>query len=255
MEEPQDERRKRLPSFDYLGAVTLAIWITSFLVIIDLQVQLSWTHPLLLSLIIIGIISFLLFLILETYPGGRELLIPLSLFKTEVGAFCVGQLLLVGSCQGFVSQIVPYFINTRGSSDAEAGWLIVPVSIGNAVGSLVAGRMIKRYGSYKRLSLASLFLSIAISIVILVQWSYPMNALGSLTSFPFGLFAGMVTSAQFFGLYLCAPKQQMTTAIGIYYMSQQIGIAVGITIMSTLLNGQFEKTLQYLLVDIPGFEK
>ena len=44
----------------------------------------------------------------------------------------------------FVAQIVPYFINTRGSSAAEAGWLIVPVSIGNAVGSLVAGRMIKR---------------------------------------------------------------------------------------------------------------
>jgi hypothetical protein len=81
------------------------------------------------------------------------------------------------------------------------------------------------------------------------------DALGSLTSFPFGLFAGMATSAQFFGLYLCAPKQQMTTAIGMYYMSQQIGIAVGTTIMSTLLNGQFEKNLQILLASIPGFEK
>jgi len=91
MEEPQDERQKRLLSFDYPGAVTLAIWITSFLVIIDLQVQLSWTHPLLLSLVIIGIMSFLVFLLLETYPGSRELLIPLSLLKTEVGAFCVGQ--------------------------------------------------------------------------------------------------------------------------------------------------------------------
>lgn len=47
----------------------------------------------------------------------------------------------------------------------------------------------------------------------------------------------------------------MTTAIGMYYMSQQIGIAVGVTIMSTLFNGQFEKTLQNLLADIPGFEK
>lgn len=81
------------------------------------------------------------------------------------------------------------------------------------------------------------------------------DALGSLTSFPFGLFAGMVTSTQFFGLYLSAPKQQMTTAIGMYYMSQQIGIAMGITIMSTLLHGRFEKTLQNSLVDIPGFEK
>lgn len=196
MEEPQEERQKRLLRFDYPGAVTLAIWITSFLVIIDLQVQLSWTSPLLLSLIIIGITSFLIFLVLETYSGGRELLIPLSLLKTDVGAFCAGQVsdtslqsllrckrfprntfaailrinansmfnfsyfwsaVVKGygvmspyrSCftnviLQFVAQIVPYFLNTRGSSDTEAGWLIVPVSLGNAVGSLVAGRMIKR---------------------------------------------------------------------------------------------------------------
>ena len=91
MEEPQDERQKRLLSFDYPGAVTLAIWVTSFLVVIDLQAELSWTNPLLLSLIIIGIISFVVFLVLETYSGGRELLIPLSLVKTEVGALCLGQ--------------------------------------------------------------------------------------------------------------------------------------------------------------------
>jgi hypothetical protein len=166
MEEPQDERQKRLFSFDYPGAVTLVIWVTSFLVVIDLQAELSWANPLLLSLIIIGIISFVVFLVLETYSGGRELLIPLSLVKTEVGAFCLGQ---VSStilqpflmCQGvrvmslyhscftnailqLVSQIVPYFINSQKSSDTEAGWLIVPVSIGNAVGSLVAGRVLKR---------------------------------------------------------------------------------------------------------------
>ena len=91
MEEPRGEHQKRLLSFDYPGAVTLAIWVTSFLVVIDVQAGLSWTDPLLLSLIIIGIISFLVFLVLETYSGGRELLIPLSLVKTEVGAFCLGQ--------------------------------------------------------------------------------------------------------------------------------------------------------------------
>lgn len=91
MEEPQGERQKRLLSFDYPGAITLAIWVTSFLIIIDVQAELSWTDPLFLSLIIIGVISFLIFLVLETYSGGRELLIPLSLVKTEVGAFCVGQ--------------------------------------------------------------------------------------------------------------------------------------------------------------------
>lgn len=91
LDEPQMERQKAVLAFDYPGAITLAIWITSFLVIIDLQKHLAWRHPLILSLIIVGTTSFIIFMILETYPGHRELLIPLSLLKTEVGAFCAGQ--------------------------------------------------------------------------------------------------------------------------------------------------------------------
>ena len=78
-------------TFDCPGAITLAISISSFLAVIDLQNQLSWEHPLVLSIAIVGVLAILTFLALETYPGNRELLIPLRLLKTEVGAFCAGQ--------------------------------------------------------------------------------------------------------------------------------------------------------------------
>ena len=78
-------------TFDYPGAITLAISISSFLAVIDLQNQLSWGHPLVLTIMIVGVLAILTFLALETYPGNRELLIPLQLLKTEVGAFCAGQ--------------------------------------------------------------------------------------------------------------------------------------------------------------------
>ncbi len=44
----------------------------------------------------------------------------------------------------------------------------------------------------------------------------------------------------------------MATAISMYYMSQQIGIAVGISISSSFLKQQFQATLQKTLVDVPG---
>ena len=75
----------------------------------------------------------------------------------------------------------------------------------------------------------------------------------ALTTFPFGLFAGIVLSTQFIGLYHCAPKQQMATAISMYYMSQQIGIALGISITSSLLKREFQATLLKMLVDIPEY--
>jgi len=65
----------------------------------------------------------------------------------------------------------------------------------------------------------------------------------------------MVLSTQFIGLYLCAPKQYMATAISMYYMCQQIGIALGISISSSLLRKQFQATLQKMLVDVPGYQE
>lgn len=91
LEESETELKPDTLAFDYPGAITLAIWISSLLIVIDLQNQLSWGHPLVLGITIIGVLSILAFLVLETYQGNRELLIPLRLLKTEVGAFCAGQ--------------------------------------------------------------------------------------------------------------------------------------------------------------------
>ncbi|KAI6713965.1 efflux pump antibiotic resistance protein [Diplocarpon mali] len=179
-----DGPKPDFPEFDYPGAITLAIGLTSFLAVIDLQNQLSWTHPVILN--------------------------------------------------------------------AEAGGHIAPSSFGNAIGNLIAGQIIKKLGNYKILSLISLFLCMATSLLILIQWSHPIGTWAGLEVFPFGLFAGVVLSTQFIGLYNRASKQEMATAISMYYMSQQIGIALGISLTSSLLNQQFQSMLQNFLADIPN---
>ena len=73
--------------------MTLAVATTSLLAAIDLQNQFSWGDPIVYSLIIVGTISALAFLASETYPGNRKLLMPLKLLRTEIGAFCAGQVL------------------------------------------------------------------------------------------------------------------------------------------------------------------
>ena len=90
-EESESELKPKILAFDYQGAVTLAIGMVSLLTVIDLQNQLSWGHPLVSGIAFVGTLSILGFLALETYPGNRESLIPLHLFKTEVGAFCAEQ--------------------------------------------------------------------------------------------------------------------------------------------------------------------
>lgn len=80
-------------AFDFPGVVTLVIATASLLAAIDLQNQLSWGHPVVFGLIIVGILSAVAFVVFETFPGNRELLMPLKLLRTEIGAFCAGQVL------------------------------------------------------------------------------------------------------------------------------------------------------------------
>ncbi|CAG8976828.1 hypothetical protein HYALB_00009092 [Hymenoscyphus albidus] len=216
-------------AFDFPGAISFAFWMSSLLVVIDLQHHLSWGHPLVLSITIVGSISFLSFILFETFPGKRELLIPLRLLKTEIGAFC--------------------------ASNGKAGARTIPYSVGNAMGNLIAGQVTRKIGKYKRLSLVSLLLCIANSLLIIFQWSHSLGTWDILTTLPLGLFGGMILSSQFIGMYHNAPKEQMATAIGMYYMSQQVGIALGITLTSSLFKQQFEATLKDTLANVPRYEE
>jgi hypothetical protein len=91
LEEAETDLNPEVLAFDFPGVISLAIWISSLLTVIDLRNQLSWEQPLVLAGIIVGSLSFLTFLTVETYPGNRQLLIPLRLLKTEIGAFCATQ--------------------------------------------------------------------------------------------------------------------------------------------------------------------
>ncbi|KAH8646947.1 major facilitator superfamily domain-containing protein [Tricladium varicosporioides] len=251
----QNEVEPKTLNFDFPGAITLTLTISSLLIFIDTTNGLTWTHPLVLTTAIVGTLSLVGFLLLEKYPENRDPLIPLWLLKTEVGAFCVAAMLILGGCHSFVSQIAPYFANTQGASDSEAGGYLVPSSVGNAIGALIAGQAIKKFGSYKRLSLLALFFCILISLWILVQWSHPIGTWEALTVFLSGLFPGIILSAQFIGLCTCVPKQHVATAISLYYMSQQIGIAVGISTSSSIFQQQFQATLYKVLIGIPDYKK
>ncbi|KAG9241502.1 major facilitator superfamily domain-containing protein, partial [Calycina marina] len=252
LEEATRELKPSILSFDFTGAITLAIWISSFLAVIDLQNQLSWGHPLVLGIAAVGSLSFVAFAALESYPGNRELLIPLRLLKTEIGAFCLAQVSTRLIPRSFVSQIPPYFANSQGYSDAKAGGQTVPASIGTAVGALVAGQLIKRFGRYKMITLIFLSLYIVNQLVILFQWSsHPISPWEGLTTLPTGIFGGLVLSANFIGLYSFTPRKHMATAISMYYMSQQIGIAMGIALSSSLLKRRFEAVLNKNLTGIP----
>ena len=65
----------------------------------------------------------------------------------------------------------------------------------------------------------------------------------------------MSLNAQFIGLTVAAPEDQRGTAIGLYYLSQQLGMIFGIGGFAALLEKAFRINLGETLRSIPEKNK
>lgn len=102
---------------------------------------------------------------------------------------------------------------------------------------------ISRTYRYKALSLVSLAIGALSYVLVGLRWRHGTNLWESLYTFPAGLSFGMILSTQFIGLSASAPKPQTATAVSTYYLSQQVGILVGVGASAAILRMDFRKTL------------
>ena len=85
-----------------------------------------------------------------------------------------------------------------------------------------------------------------------LRWRYRVGAWESLYYVGGGFSAGVCLNAQFIGLTAAAPEEQQGAAIGIYYLSQQVGMIFGIGSFAALLETVFSNNLRSALKDYSG---
>lgn len=65
----------------------------------------------------------------------------------------------------------------------------------------------------------------------------------------------MSLNAQFVGLTAAASEEQQGTAIGVYYLSQQVGMIIGVGSFAALLETVFSNNLRRSLDSFPGIDE
>lgn len=73
--------------------------------------------------------------------------------------------------------------------------------------------------------------------------------------FPLGLCYGAMLAAQFISITLCAPNSDGGMGIGLYYLSQQIGIIIGTVTGATFILKMFRHALEQNLHYYSGTDK
>ncbi|RKL28280.1 hypothetical protein BFJ72_g12511 [Fusarium proliferatum] len=232
---------ERIKRIDALGALLLGGSVLAFMVPLEIGGQkIPWTHPLVPTLAAAGVILSATFVLVES-RWAKEPIFPLRLLKsgdvTKTYLIAFGQ----AAAQLGVTQRV---------SSTVAGAHLFPAVIGNTVGGIATGLIIKRTGRYKALIIFSAVSSITSYTLMLLRWHGQTNWLESLYVFPGGLGMGIAQSAAFIALQASIdPKDKAAASSGIF-LSVTLGSVVGMASTSAAIQGLLRHDIQQNLSDL-----
>ena len=104
---------------------------------------------------------------------------------------------------------------------------------------------------YKNITLGAVVVGILGYLLMVLRWRNGVGAWESLYYIGGGFGYGMSLNAQFIGLTAAAPEDQQGTAIGVYYLSQQVGMIFGVGSFAALLETVFSDNLRRALASFP----
>lgn len=142
-----------------------------------------------------------------------------------------------------------YFQVAERDSIAQAGSRIVPVVVGNALGTILSGRLISKSKRYKLLTAFANSIAFAGFLLMLLRWHGSTNWLEALyVSLP-GVGMGIIQSATFIHLAASVGHSEMAIAGTTWFLAQNIGSLIGASISTSLINSVLKISLQKSLVD------
>ncbi|KAM0545589.1 hypothetical protein ACHAPJ_011289 [Fusarium lateritium] len=232
---------ERIKRIDALGALLLGSSVLAFMVPLEIGGQkVAWSNPIVPGLAGAGVLLAIAFILVES-RWAREPIFPLRLLGnsdvTKSYLIAFGQ----SAAQLGVSQRV---------SSTVAGAHLFPAVIGNTVGGIATGLIIKRTGRYKALIVFASVSSITSYALMLLRWHGQTNWLESLYVFPGGLGMGIAQSAAFIALQASIdPKDKAAAASGIF-LSVTLGAVVGMASTSATIQGFLRHDVQQNLTQL-----
>lgn len=229
---------------DILGSSCMALSILGLLLPLEIGGdRVAWLSPVIFVLFAGAVIFGLLFVAVEGWVA-KEPIVPVSLLRHRDVLASGFVMLCQCAAQTSLMFAVPfYFQVTSRASNTVAGAHLVPAVVGNALGGIISGRIIRRTGRYKILAIAAtIFASIGYFLVT-VRWHGSTTWLESLYIFPCGFAMGIVQSALFISIQAGVAPQFSAIAASVLYLTNPTGGVAGLAITRAVLQGTLKQGL------------
>jgi EmrB/QacA subfamily drug resistance transporter len=236
--------RRSPHKIDYLGTLLMSISVISFILVsVWVGTEHAWNSPTIIGLSLSALIFGTLFVYRER--RAKEPLLPLGLFKSDI--FNVSVLLSVLSGMAMFASIlyIPQYQQiVRGNTPTESGLLMLPLIGGLMLASVTSGRLVSKYGKYKRFPIiGTLMMTFGIWLFSHLTLTTSHVTL-SLWMFIIGAGLGQLMQIPTLAVQNSTPKELMGTATSAVVFFRSIGTSLGGAIFGNILVARLTHHLQ-----------
>lgn len=242
---PHTRRDHRL---DVLGALSLTLGLVPLLTIAEQGRIWGWGSPRALACYLIGGCGLLAFLWAQQ-RAGEDALLPLRMFRDRTFSLTAGIGLITGiGMFGALITLPLYLQIVRDASPTRSGLLLLPLTAGLMVASVISGQLISRTGRYKIFPVVGVLLMIA-GMVLLhgIGVDTPFWRTGSCMAVV-GLGLGSIMQPVTLAVQNAMPPRDIgvATASATFFrqMGGTLGVAVFLSVLFSTVQGNIRNAFQ-----------
>ena len=229
---------------DWLGIATVTTALTAIvLVAVWGGGEYQWDSPQILGLIALALLSVAAFVFVES--RAKDPLVPLALFKEPIFTVsAIASILMGGAMFGVISFMPTYMQGVVGISATYSGAVLMPLSLTIVAGSIVSGRMMKRFG-YKPFTVIG---TVIIGTAFLVLWWQSSHGIppiwqAILAMMWLGIGIGFTIQTFVVAVQNAVERRYVGVGTSSITLFRTLGATVGVAALGAILNRRLEQTL------------
>ena len=239
---------KRPHRIDYLGALTMAIWVTAIMLYLSFGEQDGWASPKMLLAFGVFVVALATFIWVE--GRAAEPILPLHLFRERLFTTVVATHFVVGTVLTSVSIMAPLFLQIVGGSSAtRSGLLTIPLTIGMLLTSVISGRRISTTGKYRVYPIVGTTMMVIAAVGLATIGTTTGRTLPALYMFLFGMGMGNTMQTITVAVQNRVRHEDLGVATSATGFFRGLGQTAGSAVYSAILVGRLDHWLPRLVPD------
>ncbi len=235
---------------DLVGLVLSIVGLTLLVYgIIDVSRVLVWTSPQVLAPIIGGLAVIAMFLWYEARSERRSF--DVSLFRNRGYAVSLTAVTLAFFALSGITFTLPFYFQVlRGYTTLQAGLCFLPFAVGQLLAAPRSAKMVLRFGYRAVMTTGLVLVALSMAALVFIQIDTPLwIALGIFFVFGFGM--GNVIAPASTVMQNALPLGRAGAGSAVQNTVRQVGGALGVAIIGTVLATQYTSRVDSILDDLP----